>query len=181
MKRFVPILSLLVIWMGCQNNSSPVEEEFTGNETIYPLLAGSAYQVNGTITFREKIDGSALIRIELTGTEGTLKHPVHLHLGNISTPDADVAALLNPVIAKTGISETNLTILADESTITYQQILALNACVKVHLSDAGEDKNIILAAGNIGVASADTPGGRSGVSVCQSPLKKRVITGRYRF
>jgi hypothetical protein len=154
--------------MGCQNNSSPAEEEFTGNETVYPLLPGSAYQVNGTVTLREKIDGSTIIHIELSGTEGTLKHPVHLHLGNISSPDADVAALLNPVIAKTGISETNLTILADESTISYQQILAMNACVKVHLSDAGQDKNIILAAGNIGVASADTPGGRSGISVCKT-------------
>ena len=80
----------------------------------------------------------------MSGTEGNIKHPVHLHLSNISTPDASVSALLNPVLGQTGISETSLTILADESSITYQQLIQMDACIKVHLSDARPTRTLSL-------------------------------------
>jgi hypothetical protein len=168
MKQIIGALAILVFFNACRENEAVISD-FTGNETVYPLLAGSAYPVNGTVSFKEKKDGSTLIHIALSGTEGELKHPVHLHLGNISTPDADVAALLTPVQGSTGISETTFTMLADESPITFQQLLQLNACVKVHLAAAGPDKDIILAGGNIGAASLDdTAGGRSGFKTCKS-------------
>jgi hypothetical protein len=167
MKRLLGFLPLVLLYIACQDNE-PIHEEFTGNETTYPLLPGSAYQVSGNITFREKLDGFTFVRVQLTGTEGNTKHPVHIHVGNLSTPDARVSALLNPVNGETGISETTLTMLADESSITYQQILKLDACVKVHLSDAGTDKDIVLAAGNIGSAAHEIHGGRSGITVCSS-------------
>lgn len=120
------------------------------------------------MTFKEKKDGSTLVRVELSGTEGDILHPVHLHLGDITTPDSEVAALLTPVTGSTGISETALKILADESTITYAQLLKLTASIKVHLAATGPDKNIILAAGNIGEASArDLASGRTGVALCK--------------
>jgi hypothetical protein len=90
-------------------------------------------------------------------------------LGNISKQGADVTALLNPVLGKTGKSETHLTQLADESAITYDQLIQLDACIKVHLAAAGPEKDIVLAAGNIGKAAAiDSAPGRSSVSVCKS-------------
>jgi hypothetical protein len=168
MKKIVGILALLVVFTACHETET-AKSDFTGNESTYPLLSGSTYPINGTVTFKEKIDGTTLIRIELSGTEGDLKHPVHLHLGDLSAPDAAVAALLNPVIGKTGISETLLSKLSDESAITYHELVQYNACIKVHLSDAGPDKNIILAGGNIGIAStADATGGRNGMRVCKS-------------
>jgi len=75
---------------------------------------------------------------------------VHLHLGDISEADADVAALLSPVDSKTGKSETVLTRLADETEITYANLLELEACIKIHLADTGPGRDVILAAGNIG-------------------------------
>jgi hypothetical protein len=58
--------------------------------------------------------------------------------------------------------------LADESTISYKQLIELNACIKIHLSSSGPDKDVVLAAGNIGEAAGDVSGGRLGVSVCKS-------------
>jgi hypothetical protein len=104
----------------------------------------------------------------LTGTEGDIEHPVHLHLGNISEPGADVVALLNPVLGSTGQSETLLKQLSDETQITYRQLVDLNACIKVHLAASGPDRDIVLAGGNIGVASSDVAGGRAGVGICKS-------------
>lgn len=167
MKQLI-VVAIMVALVACQENDS-AKSEFTGNEITYPLQAGSSYPVNGHVTFKEKLDGSAVIRVELSGTAGDILHPVHLHIGNISSPDADVAALLNPVDGNHGISETTISHLADESQITYTGLLELNACIKVHLSASGPEKNIILAGGNIGVASADnSTGGRSGFAVCKS-------------
>lgn len=167
MKKLIYVLFLAAVLTACQDNDAVEQSDFTGNESSYALLAGSTYPITGTVTFKEKKDGTALIMIEVTGTEGDIEHPVHLHLGNVASPDADVTALLNPVIGKTGKSETTLSKLADESSITYRQLVELAACVKIHLAAAGPDKNIILAAGNIG-KSADTSSGRMGISVCKS-------------
>ncbi|MEO7989532.1 MAG: hypothetical protein ABI663_08330, partial [Chryseolinea sp.] len=116
---------------------------------------------------KEKIGGSTLAVVNLTGTEGNLQHPVHLHLGELSTDGAAVAALLNPVLGKTGVSETSITKLADETTITYAQIIALQACVKVHLAASGPERDIILAAGNIG-SSKGAITGRLDIGICKS-------------
>ncbi|MBL7856697.1 MAG: hypothetical protein JNM57_03335 [Cyclobacteriaceae bacterium] len=169
MKKLVYLFVCMVLIVACQDSESTTESDFTGNESSYALLAGSTYPVTGTVFFKEKKDGSTFIRVELSGTEGEIKHPVHLHLGDISTPGADVTALLNPVLGKTGISETELAKLSDESTVTYKQLTELVACVKIHLSEAGPEKDIVLAGGNIGKAAADGPAnGRVAISVCKS-------------
>ncbi len=155
--------------IACQDNGNIARDEFTGNEVVYPLQQASDFNVSGTVSFKEKTDGSAWITVALSGTEGNIAHPVHLHLGDITTPDADVAALLNPVTGKTGLSETKLTQLSDESAFSYKQLIVLNACIKVHLDASGPDRDIILAGGNIGSAlSADISTGRSGFGLCKS-------------
>ncbi len=156
---------VLTLFFGCQENDS-VQTDFTGNEEVYALQAGSVYPISGKATFKEKKDGSAVVVIDLTGTDGNLEHPVHLHLGDISSPDAAVAALLNPVEGNTGKSETALIMLADETPVTYSQLIALGACIKVHLSNSGPERDIILAGGNIGSAA----GARTsdGIAVCKS-------------
>lgn len=143
--------------------------DFTGNEVTYDLQATSQYNVSGIVTFKEKRDGSAEVLVELAGTSGDLKLPVHLHLGDISKPGADVAALLNPIDAKTGISTTALKQLADETWISYADLIKLEGCIKVHLSDTGPERDIILAGGNIGESVSKAIGsGRVGVGVCKS-------------
>ncbi|HEY0656015.1 MAG TPA: hypothetical protein VGD65_22930 [Chryseosolibacter sp.] len=170
MKPFFPAIFLITITMSCQENE-PVNKEFTGNETTYALLPGSAYNVSGSVTLREKVDGFSLIVIQLSGTEGDIEHPVHLHVGNIETPNAAILALLNPVIGKTGMSETDFYQLSDERNITYQELIHLDASIKVHLAASGPEKDIVLAAGNIGsnIGGHEHHGGRKvDVAVCQS-------------
>lgn len=162
-------LTLAAGLVACQEKEE-IKTEYTGNETVYALLQASDYNVHGTVTFRERLDGAAEVDVVLSGTEGAIEHPVHLHLGNIGSPDADVAALLSPVPGSTGKSETILRRLADETAVTYKDLIALDACVKVHLSATGESRDIILAGGNIGSnASNDVSMGRSAAfATCKS-------------
>lgn len=143
--------------------------EFTGNEISYELVAGSEYDVNGSITFKERVDGFTTVAIQLRGTDGDAKHPVHLHLGTIATPQASVAALLSPVVASTGKSETMLDRLADDTPIHYKDISKIEACVKIHLADSGPGRDVVLAGGNIGESYVkELSCGRVGFAVCGS-------------
>jgi hypothetical protein len=165
MKKVVAgIIALLAI--GCQENE--LVSDFTGNEVVYALQSGSVYPISGSATFKEKKDGNTVIIIELTGTEGELQHPVHLHLGDIASPGADVAALLTPVFGKTGKSETTLVHLGDEAMLNYAELIDLTACIKIHLADSGPDRDIILAGGNIGSAANARMRENVELGVCKS-------------
>ncbi|HMJ68820.1 MAG TPA: hypothetical protein VK508_07995 [Cyclobacteriaceae bacterium] len=158
----------VAILISCQEPEAV--SEFTGNEITYELVAGSEYNVNGTISFKERVDGFTNVIIQLKGTDGKAQHPVHLHLGTISTPKADVAALLSPVSAATGKSETLLDKLADDTPILYRDISNLEACIKIHLADSGAGRDVILAGGNIGESyvKALSDGRSAGFAVCKS-------------
>lgn len=165
MKKVLGGIVLSFFFLGCQDNDS-VPTDFTGNETVYALLAGPVYPISGTATFKEKKDGSTVVVINLTGTEGDIHHPVHLHLGNTGSPDAEVAALLTSVTGSTGKSETTLTALADETSVTYSQLIELGACIKIHLAESGPERDIILAAGNIGSSMNAKSSGE--IAICKS-------------
>lgn len=167
MKKLLFFAGFSVILSSCQENMSI--NEFTGNEVTYDLQSASEYNVSGTVTLKEKRDGTTLVAVKVNGTSGASKLPVHLHLGDITTPGADVAALLSPVNAKTGNSETILKQLADESEVSYSDLLKLNACIKIHLSDVGPERDIILAGGNIGASMIKSiENGRTGFVPCKS-------------
>ncbi|MFZ6001978.1 MAG: hypothetical protein ACOYW3_15810 [Bacteroidota bacterium] len=167
MKKLILLPTVFVAVLACQEPTSV--SEFTGNEKTYELAAGSAYAINGTITFKERTDCYTTVQINLNGTDGNEKHPVHLHLGSIATPGADVAALLSPVEAKTGKSETLLKQLADETIVRYSDLSKLEACIKVHLSDTGAGRDIVLAGGNIGASYAKAlANGREAIAPCKS-------------
>lgn len=164
--KLIVICALLA---ACQPAANDVVSDFTGNETTYDLQSGSSHGVTGTIVFKERKDGQITSNIQLKGTNGTQQHPVHLHLGNLSTPDADIALLLTPVDASTGRSTTLISQLADESTLTYAQLANLEASVKIHLGDVGADRDVILAAGDIGMSfTKANPSGRTGIATCKS-------------
>lgn len=160
-------VGLALLLLAACDEKEPLASEFTGNEVVYDLQAGSIYPTSGTLTIKEKKDGSSVIVTSLSGTEGDVQHPVHLHLGDIGMPDAEIAALLTPVSGSTGESKTTLSTLADETTISYAQLRTLHACVKIHLAESGPGRDIILAAGNIGSAVQAPSNARMGIAVCQ--------------
>lgn len=167
MKNLSFLLVFSVLLISCQENVNT--NDFTGNETTYDLQSASQYNISGIVTLKEKRDGTTEVVVKLAGTSGESKLPVHLHLGDISTPGADVAALLSPVNAKTGTSETILKQLADETPVSYSDLIKLNACVKIHLSDVGPERDIVLAGGNIGASMAKSiENGRTGFVPCKS-------------
>tara|TARA_R110001606_G_scaffold399291_1_gene583770 strand:+ start:12618 stop:13160 length:543 start_codon:yes stop_codon:yes gene_type:complete len=121
----------------------------TGKSVTYSLFTGAQdWGYQGEATFAERNDGNTLLTIELTGPSGTTQFPAHLHYGAYSL-EADMAAMLTPVDAATGKSETLLKQLANGDEISYAELINFDGHIKVHLGD-GDNKSVILVYGNIG-------------------------------
>jgi hypothetical protein len=163
---------MLCCLLGCSQNEPSLQkpDAFTGNEVTYELVSASEFNVSGTATLKERCDGSTSILISLSGIDGSndMELPVHLHYGDVTGEDAEVAALLNPVKAKLN-SETVLTRLSDESLLTFSDLKQMDACIKIHLSATGDGRNVVLSAGNIGSAYAKSvTSGRLKIGTCKS-------------
>ncbi|HEV8513605.1 MAG TPA: hypothetical protein VGQ59_10020, partial [Cyclobacteriaceae bacterium] len=114
----------MAVLAGCQKNE--VVSDFTGNQASYGLVQASQYAVSGTVTFKERKDGATTVLVQLKGTDGTTQLPVHLHLGDVTSNGALIAAVLTPATAKTGTSETIISQLADQTKISYKDLLKLS-------------------------------------------------------
>ena len=168
---FLPLLLSSLILLSSCDQSEQEASEYTGDEITYTLFQGTdTYDISGTVTLREKVDHSTEIDIQLNGTEGGIYHPSHFHLGDISLEDSDIAALLTPLNGETGSSTTHLTTFGDGTTVTYESILAMEASIKVHLSDDAVGKDIVLAGGNIGEAFEKNKDltGKVSIAICSS-------------
>lgn len=163
--RILLCLLFILSLQACSDDNET--SHYTGKEQIYALIQASDFPISGTVTVLERRDGHAEIHINLTGTEGDISHPAHLHYGDISTPNAEMAAQLTPVYGKTGESITILEMLNDETPITYDELINFEGHIKVHL-DAGPNKSITLAAGDIGSAAKSSSSGRRVIAVCKS-------------
>ena len=146
MKNLVVVLIAVVLWSCSDSN---LNGDLTGNELNYTLFSGSEFGYQGAVTFQEKTDGTVRIVINVEGPEGESVFPAHLHFGSFDTPDAELAALLTPVNARTGESVTDLRFLSNDVAMKYSDFENFNGHIKVHLDD-GANQDVILAFGNIG-------------------------------
>lgn len=150
MKKFQLFALLLGFFLltAC-NDDEGDPSDLTGSSVTYPLFTGADdWGYEGEVTFAERKDGFALITLSLTGPSGTSLFPAHLHYGPYNLV-ADMAAMLTPVDAATGKSETLLKQLGNGEEISYEELINFNGHIKVHLGD-GDNRSVILAYGNIG-------------------------------
>lgn len=154
---------IMVLLVGCGQDNETTES------VIYDLPSFSSNNISGTLTITKNADNSATFFIQLDGTIRGFSYPTHLHFGNLSTEDADVAFLLNPTSGDTGNSETVVALLSDDNPVTYDEIIEGRFSVKIHLGEGDEEKNVILAASDIGASFDLNSVGE--IAVCGSEKK----------
>jgi hypothetical protein len=134
------------------------QNALTGEEVAYPLIAIEGSGVNGTATFAERNDGTALVTLVLTGTSAGGNHPAHIHYNSAAEGGAIAISLTN-VDGATGISKTSVMALDNNLPITYEELVGtdetagFDGYINVHLSPA--DLATIVAQGNIGANVAE--------------------------
>lgn len=140
----------IVLFMVSCIDENPVTD-LTGKKLQYPLFQTSSYYISGSVVVAEKKNGLAQITVKLEGLTGTnLQLPVHLHTGGFDLPDAPLAAVLTPVLDIEGTSVTEISTLADGTSIDFQDFIKFGGSIKVHLAESGDGKKVILVAGNVG-------------------------------
>jgi len=123
------------------------ENELTGTSKTYTLNTVDVPGVSGTATFFERVSGSALAVVELTGTTAGDTHPGHIH-ANSAAETGPIIFTLNSVIGATGISKTQVEALDDMTSFGYEDVLAVDGYINYHLST--DDLATLVAQGNIG-------------------------------
>ena len=103
-----------------------------------------------TIEFKNE-NGTILKTLDVLGNSPYFEGFVSKKIGNLK-----------------GKSETHFVQLANETKLNYTDLIALEASIKVHLSDVGPERDIVLAGGNIGAIASKGFNGRVGIGVCKS-------------
>lgn len=145
---FLPLLLLIsmTLFLRCDDDSNV--PELSGESKEFPLFAKSNPAVSGSVTLSKKNDGSTLVTVQLSGTNTGGSHPAHIHTSSAAQGGA-ILVDLNPIDGKTGKSETVIKALNNGSTISYEQLLVLDAYVNVHLS--ASNLPTLIAQGDIGI------------------------------
>ncbi len=123
-------LGFLFILTSCNDDDgfTPTEPE-TRTSKVYRFNALNGADLAGYIEFLQNEDNTVDAEIVLTGTEPGNSHPAHIH-ANSAAETGDIVVTFDPVDGATGRSTTTIT------DLTYEQILAYDGYVNVHLSES---------------------------------------------
>ena len=123
------------------------QNALTGESKQYTLTEKDSPGVSGVVLFEERKNGEALATISLTGTPEGGTHPAHIH-ANSAAMGGGVVYTFKPVNGTTGMSMSNVAALNDGTPFGYEDVLAYNGYVNVHLSP--EQLATLIAQGDIG-------------------------------
>lgn len=154
MKHVFLLISVLAFCFSC---SQQEDQTYTNREARQALhAANSMYDYEGEVIFRELLSGEVEVTIAMKGNQGDEAYyfPAHLHFGAYDTPDAPMAAMLDPVDMRTLKSTTLISELSDGKEFRFDDLEQFDGHVKVHLAADGPDYNVILSVGNIGMNSS---------------------------
>lgn len=141
------ITIFLFAWAACSSSSTGSEPgDLTGESAEYELSSAGDSSINGTFLLEERIDGYTQVTIELTGLDEEEEYTVMIYSGTI-LDGGDLLIEFDPVDGSSGESVVVLSADAEGNTVTYEDLLELDAHLVVH---PAEDEEEILALVDIG-------------------------------
>lgn len=170
------LLLVLLFTVSCYEEEGP---QPTGTENEYILNSVGASGVSGTVKFEALSNQTIRITLSLMGTSTGGNHPAHIHANSAAT-GGGILIDLNNVNGATGESITEISAFNDGTSLSYQELIGLDAHVNVHQSP--DDMGTLIAQGNIGVNVPIDGGGEEPVddvnySVTNSGSSAYLFTG----
>ncbi|MGB5216179.1 MAG: hypothetical protein WBN88_21375 [Anderseniella sp.] len=157
-------------------NYEPVapEDPTTGVNITYTLNSVAVESISGIAKFIENKDNSVTIELELSNTPAGGQHPAHIHY-NTAAEGGGIALTLGIVDGTTGKSAITVSALDDGTVINYDDLIAFNGYINVHLS--ADELGTIVGQGDIGTNAL------TGVSKSYDLMEKAVpgIEGKVTF
>ena len=124
------------------------QNELTGESITYALAEKDVDGISGDVTFEERVNGEALATLNIMNTIAGAQHPAHIH-ENSAEEGGPILYTFTPVNGDTGMSQSNVAALDDDTAFGYADVLEVDGYVNVHLGP-GDDLATIVAQGNIG-------------------------------
>ncbi len=144
MKKLFLVLFIPFLCANCSDDDDNTDTVTEVSKT-YTLAAVEDSGVSGTAKFIKVDDATTRVEVALTGTPAGGDHPMHIHENSVAETGAPVIVLTN-VNGDTGMSSTTVTMMNDKA-ITYEELIALDAHINVHLS--GDDLSVV-SQGDVG-------------------------------
>lgn len=127
--------SLLVVFSSCKKDDETPDPDGGSNASkTYEFWEKDYAGVTGTATISKNGDGSATVTLSLSGLpSGADMHPSHIHF-NTAAEGGGIAVTLNSVDNTTGMSTTKVSMLDDDTPITYNELIDYDGYINVHFS-----------------------------------------------
>jgi len=137
------ILTLLFVFLatGCKKDD---DDDTPLAQTSYDMKVKDVLGITGTVIFYKRTN-STTVEITLNGVSSD-NHPAHIHL-NSAVETGGISITLNPVDA-TGKSATSVTMLDNNTPITYEDLLVFDGYINVH--ESASNLGVIISQGDIG-------------------------------
>ena len=159
--------SLSILLAACGTDDEPGNGGDTGGGDTggSDMLESQSYELgpqayldvaeDAQVTFEELDDGTTEVTIDFGGEiESDFdSHPAHVHMNDVAE-GGGIVIDLEPVDSATGTSTTTVTNFNDEedgtagAAVTYEELIAYDGYVNVHLSE--ENLDVVIASANIG-------------------------------
>ncbi len=148
LKTFVLILSIATL-SSCSSDddNGVVGPTPTDLSKTYQLASVADPSISGTAKFIKNTDNSVTIELQIEGTPAGGMHPAHIH-SNTAVEGGGIVLTLGTVDGSTGFSSITTSSLDDMTAITYEQLLAYDGYINVHLS--ASELGTLVAQGDIG-------------------------------
>lgn len=120
--------------------------ELTGADEVYTILNGSIEPM-ALLTISKRVSGSSLATVTLNeGGDGTA-HPIHIH-DLSAVENGSIVISLADLDPGSGSSLTNIEMLDNETSVSYDELINLSAHVRIHESSTNFSN--IIGTGDIG-------------------------------
>ena len=123
------------------------QNELSGESKVYQLQSVAVDNIDGTATFEKRMNGEALVTLQINNTTDGDMHPAHIH-SNTAIESGGILFTFNPVDGTTGTSKTNVSNLDDATAFVYDDVLDVDGYINVHQSSS--DLGTLIAQGDIG-------------------------------
>ncbi|MBK7428364.1 MAG: hypothetical protein IPI60_15775 [Saprospiraceae bacterium] len=143
--KFLSGLMMLVLAASMLMSSSCKKDDPDPESYVYNLQVKDQLGITGNVTFTKKSATVTTITIRVNGASAK-SHPAHIHANSIAE-GGPIVLSLNDVSAS-GTSVTDVTMLDDNSAITYEQLINFDGYLNVH--ESATELGIIVAQADIG-------------------------------
>ncbi len=147
MKKFLFVALITLPFIALTSCTSDDDNASVQITKTYQLSSVSDPNISGTARFIKNSDNSTTVELQLSGTTAGGMHPAHIHI-NTAVEGGVIAVDLGTVDGDTGFSTITFNQLNDATAVTYDDMIAFDGYINVHLSSA--DLSTLVAQGDIG-------------------------------